>query len=233
MLNLLMARFISKISNNLISPVHNKFFNCSLKHKKIALKKEEFGKLLQNAVAFNINYVIKPKATLLKFLFGSIDARPAEYITEKLCYFQFYRYYTDAIIEFIQLHSPPVISISQAEKLLNEINKKILDEISSDETSDTQRLNLVKLPYHFFIDLTENNPINIKLPKTVLSAFFQDKVFDEIKKRTDNFFKEDIFIQEAVELMKKKKEEVEKKQKKFNRKLQKNFTKFKIRVLKY
>ena len=202
--------YFKNIKQSNFPPYIINFFDCSLKHKKIALKKEEFEKLLQNAVVFNINYVIKPKGTLLKFLFGSSDARPTEHVIERLCYFQFYRYYTDAIIEFIQLHSHPVISISQVEKLLNEINKKILDEISSDESSDTQRLNLVKLPYHFFIDLTENNPINIKLPKTVLSAFFQDKSFNEIKKRTDNFFKEDIFIQEAVELMKKKKEEEKK-----------------------
>ncbi len=178
-------------------------------HKKAPIERAEFEKLLQNAIAFNINYVIKPRATLLKFLFGSTDARPTEYIIERLGYFQFYRYYTDAIIEFIQLHSPPVISISQVEKLINEINRKILTEISDEEGSDTQRLNLIKLLYHFFIDLSENNPINLRLPRGILSAFLQDKQFYEIKKSADKFFKEDIFIQEAVDLMRRKPEKID------------------------
>jgi hypothetical protein len=168
------------------------------------LAKQEFEKTLRNAVVFNINYVIKPKATLLKFLFGNTDARPADYIIQRLAYFQFYRYYVDAIIEFIQLHQPPVISISQIEKILDEINKKIFAEVTDENSSDTQRLNLIKLLYHFFIDLSENNPINIKLPKKILSSFFHDKKFNQLKKKTDAFFKDDIFIQEAVDLMKKK-----------------------------
>jgi hypothetical protein len=55
--------------------------------------------------------------------------------------------------------------------------------------------------YYFFHDLGDNNPINIKLPKKILSAFFHDKGFNDIKARVDNFFSEEIFIQEAVELM--------------------------------
>src|SRR5437867_966493 len=119
--------YFKDVKQSNFPPYITNFFDCSLKRKKIAINKDEFEKLLQNAVVFNINYVIKPRATLLKFLFGSTDARPTEYILERLRYFQFYRYYTDAIIEFVQLHSPPIISISQAEKLLDEINKKILD----------------------------------------------------------------------------------------------------------
>jgi len=172
---------------------------------KDSISRQEFERTLRRAIVFNINYVIKPRATLLKFLFGSADARSADYITQRLTYFQFYRYYIDAIREFIQLRQPPIVSVSQVEKILDEVNKKILAEITSDASSDTQRLNLIKLLYHFFMDLTENNPINIKLPKSILSSFFRDKQFYELKKRTDSFFKEDIFIQEALELMKRKK----------------------------
>jgi hypothetical protein len=86
--------------------------------------------------------------------------------------------------------------------LIDEVNKKILDEISNPEGGYTERLNLIKLLYFFFIDLVENNPINIKLSKRILSAFFQDKGFREIQKKVDDFFSEEIFIQEAVELIK-------------------------------
>lgn len=86
--------------------------------------------------------------------------------------------------------------------MIDEVNEKILLEISDPASSDTQRINLIKLLYYYFQDLTKNNPINIKIPKKILSAFFQDKGFTEIRTRVDNFFSEDIFIQEAIELMK-------------------------------
>jgi len=57
------------------------------------------------------------------------------------------------------------------------------------------------LLYYFFHDLGDNNPINIKLPRKILSVYFRDKGYEDIKKRIDGFFSDEIFIQEAIELM--------------------------------
>jgi hypothetical protein len=100
------------------------------------------------------------------------------------------------------LNNPHTISRNQIEHLIKEINGKILQEINNPVNSDTQKLNLIKLLYYFFLDLTDNNPVNIKLPKKILSVFFQDKGYTDIKKRIDDFFSDEIFIQEAIELLK-------------------------------
>jgi hypothetical protein len=204
-----------KIRSSGLPPYIINFFDCSIKKKQNPIPRKEAEDILQKAVIFNINYVIKPKATLLKFLFGDVETRPADYINERLRYFQFYSYYTEHIIEFIAINSLYVISINQIEHLIDEVNKKIFTEISP-EKAEANRFNLIKLLYYFFLNLGPNNPINIKIPKRILSVFFNDKGFTEIKNKIDCFFAEDIFIQEAMEMMKhpepkpaKKEEEVD------------------------
>ena len=177
------------------------FIECSIGASRTTLEKKDFETLLNKAIVFNVNYIIKPKNTILKFLFGDVETRPVEFITERVAYFQFYGYYVNHILEFINMNSLEVLSVNQIEHIINDINNKLLEEISDVANGESQRLNLVKLLYYFFVDLTDNNPINIKLPKKILSVFLNDKGFTAIKAKVDDFFSDEIFIQEAMELM--------------------------------
>jgi hypothetical protein len=193
---------VHSLNNTKLPPYIVNFFECQYPRSNQSLTKAEFEKTLHKAIIFSINYIIKPKATIIKFIFGTVETRPAEYIKQKLNYFQFYNYYISHIEDFIELNNPQTISKNQVEHLINEINSKIFQEINNPVNSDTQKLNLIKLLYYFFLDLTDNNPINIKLPKKILSVFFQDKGYPEIKQKIDKFFSDEIFIQEAIELIK-------------------------------
>ena len=203
---------LNVIRESSLPPYIINFFECSLKNKPAIITKDEFESILNRAVIFNINYVIKPGSTLLKFIFGEVETRPVSYVRDRLRYFQFYSYYTGQIEDFININQLLTVSVNQIELLINEVNKNILNEISNPSNGDSRRLNLIKLLYVFFLDLVKNNPINIKLPKKILSVFFRDKGFSEIQQRIDRFFSNEIFIQEAIELMKpaqKKAEKVE------------------------
>lgn len=195
---------LSLIRESSLPPYIINFIECSLKGSSAIITKAEFESVLNRAIIFNINYVIKPRSTLLKFLFGEVETRPAGYVRERLRFFQFYNYYIDQIEDFININSPITISVNQIAALIDEVNKNILEEINNPESGDSRRLNLIKLLYVFFLDLVKNNPINIKLSKKILSVFFNDKGFKQIQKRIDNFFSHEIFIQEAIELMKPK-----------------------------
>lgn len=176
------------------------FFEQYVPNKNIPMNKKDFEEILNKAIIFNINYIIRPKNTILKFVFGELETRPVHFIRERLKYFQFYGYYITTIQDFIAINSLEVVSSNQVQHIINDINKRLLEEVSEPGT-EPQRMNLVKLLYYFFHDLGENNPINIKLPKKILSAYFQDKGYYDIKKRVDGFFSDEIFIQEALELM--------------------------------
>jgi hypothetical protein len=176
------------------------FFEFYISDKNTPIDKKDFEEILNKAIVFNINYIIKPKNTILKFLFSDLETRPVELVLNRLKYFQFYGYYTEQISGFISINSLEVVSSNQIAQLVDGINQKILEEISYAQAAP-QRMNMVKLLYYFFHDLGENNPINLKLPKKILSAYFHDKGFNDIKNRVDNFFSDEIFIQETVELM--------------------------------
>ncbi|NOS83534.1 MAG: hypothetical protein HOP31_00205 [Ignavibacteria bacterium] len=189
-----------RIWSSTLPPFITSFLENYIPKHNVPLDKKDFEDLLNKAIVFNINYIIKPKNTLLKFLFGERETRPAGYLLNRLKYFQFYGYYITNIEDFIAVNSLEVISYNQIEHLLNEVNRNIYEEISGRQ-SQAHRMSLVKLLYYFFHDLGENNPINIKLPRKILSAYFADKGFHEIKKKIDGFFSDEIFIQEAIELM--------------------------------
>jgi len=189
-----------RIWGSTLPPFITSFLENYIPKHNIPLDKKDFEDLLNKAIVFNINYIIKPKNTLLKFLFGELDTRPAAYILNRLRYFQFYGYYISNIEDFIAVNSLEVVSYNQLEHLLNEVNRNIYEEISGRQ-SQAHRMSLVKLLYYFFHDLGENNPINIKLPRKILSAYFSDKGFHEIKKKIDGFFSDEIFIQEVIELI--------------------------------
>ncbi len=192
---------ITKLGNSNLPPFIVNFFECSYHNSIISISKTEFEKTLRKAIIFNINYIVKPKATILKFIFGTVETKPAGQVKQKLEFFQFYSYYISHIENFIEINDPHTISKNQIERLINEINEKILQEINSPLERYTQRLNLIKLLYYFFLELTDNNPINIKLPKKILSIYFNDKGYKEIKRSIDGFFSDEIFIQEAIELL--------------------------------
>lgn len=190
----------SRLRDSSIPPFITSFFEFYLPDKNAPINKIDFEEVLNKAIVFNINYIIKPKNTILKFLFGDVETRPVHFIHNRLRYFQFYGYYITQIEGFIHANSLEVVSHEQIEMLLNELNKRIYEEILG-KGNEPHRMSLVKLLYYFFHDLGENNPINIKLPKKILSAYFHDKGYMEIKKRVDTFFSEEIFIQEAIQLM--------------------------------
>jgi hypothetical protein len=190
----------SQLRSSTLPPFIISFFEYYVPKQNVPLDKRDFEEILNKAIIFNINYIIKPKNTILKFLFGDVETRPDHFIRARLKYFQFYGYYITQVTDFININSLEVISSNQIEHLINDVNQKLYEEISA-AGSDSQRMNLVKLLYYFFHDLGDNNPINIKIPRKILSVYFQDKGYNDIKKRVDEFFSDEIFIQEALELM--------------------------------
>jgi hypothetical protein len=161
------------------------------------LEKIHFDEILNKAIIFNINYIIKPCNTILKFLFGSVESRRSEFIAERLKYFQFYGYYTGRIYELV--NDQDIISVTQVRQLLNSINLKILQELS-DPDDDVSRKNLIKLLFFYFHD-EDKNRINLSIPTKILSLFLYDKGFYDLKNKADNFFSDEIYFQEAVELI--------------------------------
>ena len=115
----------SRLRDSSIPPFITSFFEFYLPDKNAPINKVDFEEVLNKAIVFNINYIIKPKNTILKFLFGDVETRPVHFIHNRLRYFQFYGYYITQIEDFIHANSLEVVSHEQSEILLNQLKKRI------------------------------------------------------------------------------------------------------------
>ncbi|MCX7877983.1 MAG: hypothetical protein N2510_04990 [Ignavibacteria bacterium] len=172
------------------------FFRNYTTNENYPLNKNLFDDILRKAVIFNINHIIKPCNTILKFLFGEVESRQSDFIAHRLSYFEFYGYYTETILRLTTSES--IITRETIEELLSNINSKIYEEISSDDGKNS-RGNLIKLLFYFFCESGQTK--NLLIPTKVLSDFLKDKGFNELAEKADSFFSREIYFQEAVELI--------------------------------
>ena len=83
----------SNLKNSSLPPFIISFIEYYTPNRNIPLDKKDFEEILDKAIVFNINYIIKPRNTILKFLFGEIETRPVRFIEDRLRYFQFYGFF--------------------------------------------------------------------------------------------------------------------------------------------
>jgi hypothetical protein len=143
------------------------------------LTDSEFSTLLTKAIKLNINYTIRPKWTLLNFLFNKYDSQQAEVLKEKTDIFTYYRFYIDFLINYIDEHSLVVITKDKAALFIDEANKALHEKL-------VNNISGVKVK-NFFIQLyrlSEEDQSNVSLTSTVpflfIKTFLEDKDYSDI-----------------------------------------------------
>src|SRR5690606_37674900 len=143
------------------------------------LTDKEFSTLLSKAIKLNINYTIRPKWTLLNFLFNKYDSQQAEVIKEKTDIFTYYRFYIDFLINYIDEHSLVIITKDKAAMFIDEANKALHEKL-------VNNISGVKVK-NFFIQLyrlSEEDQSNVSLTSTVpflfIKTFLEDKDYKDI-----------------------------------------------------
>lgn len=172
------------------------FFTNYTSNENFPLNRNLFEDILRKAIIFNINYIIKPCNTIMKFLFGEVESRHSDFIIHRLSYFDFYAYYTERIFQLAD--SSNLVTKNAVQEILNVINNKIYEEISCSDGEDSRK-NLIKLLFYFFCENIERK--NLSVPTKILSDFLKDKGFLELANKANSFFSKDIYFQEAVELI--------------------------------
>ena len=99
------------------------------------LSAEELNSKIEKSNKLYFNYAIRPKWTLLNFLFGKSESRPPNEVISKLKLFPFYSYYGDAITEFIKDNSLIFITRREVTGIIDETNKAIFTKLTN-ETSN-------------------------------------------------------------------------------------------------
>lgn len=110
----------------------NKYFNLIDEELK---KKTKFDssmviKAVNISVSFHINHIVRPKFTLVKFLFNKEEEKSTHDIKLLLNNFYYYDYYSDLIIKYLEKKKIEKLLREEFEEIYDKIDKLIIDSYS-------------------------------------------------------------------------------------------------------
>lgn len=158
-------------------PVFTINFLCN--EQKEINDRDTLNSLLEKSVKLSVNYTLRPKWTIVNYLFGGYDSKPAEEILRKAEIFQFYRYYVDLITNHIKDHSLMFITQDEVRALTDDANKVVLDKLVK-ETSGVKIKNFFSQIYK--LKYGDEREINLdwSIPFLFIKLFLEDKNFQEL-----------------------------------------------------
>ena len=168
-----------EIKKSSLSPYVKNFIFAEVKEIK---DKEFLLNLINKSVKLNLNYTLRPKWTLLNYLFGEVESKSVEEVIKKLKIFQFYRFYTDLISDFIKESSISIITKGKTKELLGEANSVLYEKLTTKTTSIKIRNFLLQV---FMLKYLHNNDIKLssKIPFQYVRIFLEDKSFNILLKK--------------------------------------------------
>ncbi|MDH3268160.1 MAG: hypothetical protein OEM46_04825 [Ignavibacteria bacterium] len=95
------------------------------KHKKISL--DDSKKLIFQAVSFNINYLVRPRWSLIKLIFNDQPVISVEEMKMMLNYLYYYEYFKKVLNGYISKRNLVQISSTEFDILLNKIDNELIN----------------------------------------------------------------------------------------------------------
>ncbi len=95
------------------------------KHKKISI--EDSKKLIFQAVSFNINYLVRPRWSLIKLIFNDQPVISVEEMKMMLNYLYYYEYFKKVLNGYISKRNLVQISSTEFDILLNKIDDELIN----------------------------------------------------------------------------------------------------------
>ena len=159
-------RLFSQSSFNYSGSQVARYFNLIGKEIKKSQKitYHDIKDIINQAVAFNIDYTIIPNESLLSLFFDKKQEIKAEDLKYKLNYIYYYPHIKDILIKYIEKKNASVLSSSVVKKILDEISRQIIEEAPETVLEDA----LKTISDFYNIGNTGNNKISIYLIETYL-----------------------------------------------------------------
>lgn len=143
---------------------------------------DEFEIRIEKSNKLYFNYVIRPKWTLITFLFNNFESRPPSDIIKKLKLFPFYAYYIDAINNFIKDNFQIFVTRGEITSIIDGTNKAIYQKL----TNDINNIKIKNLFLQIFkLKYAEEGNINLEstVPYSFIKIFLEDKSFSDFEKK--------------------------------------------------
>ncbi len=144
---------------------------------------EYVSKLILHASSFNINYLVRPNWTLLKFVFDEAEHKTANEIKQILNYLYYYNYLRKILVSY--LNSKKIISINSQE--FEELLKKV-DKLGVETYLQSILSTALKSMAEFFnIGEVQKNKISLQ----AIDTFLEEKKLFEHKFKLIEVFGDD------------------------------------------
>jgi len=145
-------------------------------------EKENLPGLIEKSNKLYFNYTLRPKWTLLAYLFNNFESRPPDDILLKLEYFPFYRFYADSIRNFIEQNAQIFITKNETKAVIDETNKLILEKLTADISGDKIKNFFRQI---FIMKYGDDKTLNLEssVPYQFIKIFLADKSFDSLLKK--------------------------------------------------
>jgi len=128
------------------------------------------------------NFAIRPKWTLVTFLFNNFESRPQKEILKKLDTFPFYKFYTDSISDFINDNFHIFTTKNEITALIDDTDKAIYKKLTNEITNQKIKnffLQLFRLRY----DDESNYNLESTIPYSFIKIFLTDKNYIDLEKK--------------------------------------------------
>ncbi len=139
----------------------------------------ELESLIGKAIRLQINYTIRPKWTILNYIFIDKDSQLPETIISKLSIFKFYKYYEEAINSYLKESNSITVIRTRIKEIIDDTDSMIHDKLLTNPTAIKTKnflLQIFKLKYS---DITQ---INLESSVTFwyIRLYLEDKLFTGI-----------------------------------------------------
>ncbi|MBS1518543.1 MAG: hypothetical protein JSS91_10700 [Bacteroidetes bacterium] len=140
---------------------------------------DEIRSMIVKSNKLYFNYALRPKWTLINFLFNNFESRSPAEILKKLSLFPFYKYYTDAVSDFINDNSMIFITKTEIEKIIDVTNDAIYKKLTVDISGEKIKNVLLQL---FILNDFAEDKYNLEsvIPFSFLKIFLADKNYVEL-----------------------------------------------------
>ncbi|MBI2417784.1 MAG: hypothetical protein HYV28_07755 [Ignavibacteriales bacterium] len=148
---------------------HFSYIAAEIKKNKL-IPFEDARRLVQQAVTYNVNFLLRPRWSLRQFVYDTEEYRTAEEIKLLSNYSYFYDYYKQFIGRYIERRSVQSLSLNEYSEKINVITQELLtsqfEAIISSSLDDTASF------------MTMGDANKTRLPVEMIEIFLKDRKLD-------------------------------------------------------
>jgi len=159
--------------------------NYLLSDTEIIETEESIADAINKSNKLYFNFTIRPKWTLLTFLFNNFESRPPNEVLTKLNCFPFYKFYSDSISEFINDNSPIFVTKTEIATIIGLTNKAIYNRLTTDISNVKIKNFFLQIFLLKYANVSEYN-LESTIPFPFIKIFIEDKSYIDLLEKFNN-----------------------------------------------